>query len=107
MDKEKDTRLEKRRKPGRREVKTKVGKENGEFEKFTETFARLCTKYAEYVEAKVQASSQIVTEPALVEPVENAVQLMEEVRAVNVLAVTMGRMEALKTGKQFGNNAGI
>lgn len=82
-------------------------KGNGEFEKFTETFARLCTKYAEYVEAKVQASSQIVTEPALIEPAENAAQLLEEVRTVNVLAVTMGRMEALKAGKMFGNGAGI
>lgn len=77
------------------------------FEKFTDTFAELCVKYAEYVKRKVEASSRLATEPALIEPLETTAQLMEEVRAVNVLAVTLGRMEALKTGKQFGSNAGI
>lgn len=72
------------------------------FEKFTDTFARFCIAYTDYVNVDVMAMAEIKELPAL-----DRTQLLDEVRVVNVLAVTLGRLEALKTGQQFGINAGV
>lgn len=73
---------------------------NDNFEQFVEVFTQLCTNYTKYVDAKVQASSQIITMmPTHV--------LVDDVRTVNVLAVTLGRLKALEKEQQFEANSGI
>lgn len=81
---------------------------NNNFENFVDAFSELCINYAEHVSERVQVSNQIVTTMSThLESPKIAAQLVEEVRTANVLAVTLGRLEALKTGQQFGINAGI
>lgn len=73
---------------------------------FKSVFERLVTKYAEYVEAKIVLAGETQTQPAERTP-ELSRELQDEVRTVNVLAVTLARMEAQETGVPFGMSAEI
>lgn len=75
-------------------------------DEFKKAFARVATKYAEYVEAKVIYAAKPGGTPAQT-PRKLARELQDEVRTVNVLAVTLARMKAQDTGELFGVNAGI
>lgn len=77
-------------------------------DKFKKVFESVATKYAEYVEAKVNSAAEIRRQPAdQPQDLSLSMELRDEVRTVNVLAVTLARMEALEKGAQFGVNAGI
>lgn len=75
---------------------------------FKTVFERLATKYAEYVEAKIASAAVVQSQQAVVyDTHEWSRDLQDDVRTVNVLAVTLARMEALEKETAFGVNSGI
>lgn len=76
--------------------------------RFKKAFIRTATKYAEYVELKIKAATEIKTTPqkadnskrgmVYVEKTEPTVseQLCEEIRTLNAVAAAVGKMEEAK-----------
>lgn len=71
---------------------------NEAFGKFSDSFAEACAEYARYVKEKVDKSN---AEAKLIGPEDSTQMLMQEMRTVNMLAVTLIRIETFKTRKLF------
>lgn len=60
---------------------------------FKEVFEKICTNYAELVEARVKESVSISTTPEAIDILEDRKQLVEEVQTVCELARVLERIK--------------
>ena len=74
-------------------------------EDFKKIFTKMATGYAKYVERKIEAQNQCGNAPEkdgdiYIDSANNeAITLMNEVRTVNVVAVTLNRMNTKENGE--------
>ncbi len=66
-------------------------------DEFMESYIKLCNAYAQYVSARLSEAAKIHTEPVDCQPHD----LTDEVRLVNTMAVTLGRLGFSSKGQQF------